>query len=107
MSATDLEILRDRLRDFAAARDWEQFHDPKNLSMALAVEAAELLEVFQWLTPVQSRSVMESVEDAGAVSDELADVLIYLVRIADVLGVDLASAAESKIARNEVRFPAL
>ncbi len=75
--------------------------------MALAVEAAELLEVFQWLTPVQSRSVMESVEDASAVSDELADVLIYLVRIADVLGIDLASAAEAKIARNEVRFPAL
>ena len=101
---SDLDDLAARLRDFAAARDWEQFHTPKNLAMALAGEAGELLEVFQWLTPEQSAAVLDG-ERAGDVADELADVLIYLVRLADVLGVDLVAAAAAKVDRNEQRFP--
>jgi NTP pyrophosphatase (non-canonical NTP hydrolase) len=105
MSETDLLELRDRLRKFAAERHWERYHDPKNLSMALAVEAAELMELFQWLTPEESRAAMSEVARAEAVADELADILIYLVRIADVLDVDLRQAALAKIVRNEDRFP--
>ncbi len=107
MTAPDLEVLRDRLRAFAEARDWVQFHDPKNLSMALAVETAELLEIFQWLTPTEAIAIMADEEQARAVSDELADVLIYLVRIADVLDVELTREAHAKIDRNEKRFPPL
>lgn len=101
---SELDDLAARLRDFATARDWVQFHTPKNLAMALAGEAGELLEVFQWLTPEQSAAVLDG-ERAGDVEDELADVLIYLVRLADVLGVDLVAAADAKVDRNEQRFP--
>lgn len=100
----DLEDLRDRLRTFAAEREWERFHDPKNLSMALAAEAGELLEVFQWKTTDEARSGT-SPDDHRAAAEELADVLIYTVRLADVLEIDLAAAAEGKIALNEERYP--
>ena len=100
----DLDALRDRLRAFAAARDWEQFHNPKNLAMALIVEAAELVEQFQWLTPQQSETL--TTEQREAVEAELADVLIYLVRLADRLGVALLAAAGRKVAANEERYPA-
>jgi NTP pyrophosphatase (non-canonical NTP hydrolase) len=100
----ELEALRQRLRAFAAARDWEQFHSPKNLASALIVEAAELLEHFQWLTQQQSRSLPP--ERLRAVEEEIADVLLYLVRLADLLGVDLMRAAERKIALNEKKYPA-
>jgi NTP pyrophosphatase (non-canonical NTP hydrolase) len=99
-----LEALRRKLADFAAARDWDQFHTPKNLAMALIAEAAELVEHFQWLTPEQSRQL--PAEKLEAVGQELADVLIYLVRLADKLGVDLMKAAGSKMALNEKRYPA-
>jgi dCTP diphosphatase len=99
-----LQELRTRLRSFARARDWEQFHTPKNLAMALAGEVGELLEIFQWLTPEQAATVMDG-ERADDVRDELADVLIYLVRLADVLAVDLAEAASTKMERNEARYP--
>jgi len=105
VSDTNLDGLRQRLREFAAARDWERYHGPKNLSMALAVEAAELLEIFQWLTPEESAEVMADPGRADAVADELADILIYLIRVADVLGVDLPTVAAAKIDRNEARFP--
>ena len=105
MSDSNLDALRERLRGFAAARNWERYHDPKNLSMALAVEAAELLEIFQWLTPEEAVEVMADPGRADSVADELADILIYLVRVADVLGVDLATVAAAKIDRNEARFP--
>ncbi|MGQ0656481.1 MAG: nucleotide pyrophosphohydrolase [Chromatiales bacterium] len=98
-----LEDLREQLRRFAQARDWERFHTPKNLSMALIAEAAELLEHFQWLTDEQSRDL--SPDKREAVSEELADILIYLVRTADQLGVDLIAAATRKIALNEERYP--
>lgn len=99
-----LDDLCDRLRRFAVDRDWEQFHTPKNLAMALSVEASELVEIFQWLTPEQSATVMSS-DEADHVREELADILIYLVRIADVLDVDLLAAAGSKVNENEHRFP--
>ena len=98
-----LRDLRDELRAFAAARDWDQFHSPRNLATALAVEAAELLEPFQWLTEEQSRSLPP--ETRAAVEEELADVLLYLVRLADKLDVDLVTAARAKIARNGEKYP--
>ncbi len=99
-----LEQLKHRLREFAAERDWEQFHSPKNLSMALIAEAAELVEHFQWLTEVQSAQL--PAEKLREVETELADILIYLIRMADRLGVDLIAAAQRKIAINEAKYPA-
>ena len=98
-----LRGLRDELRAFAAERDWDQFHSPRNLATALAVEAAELLEPFQWLTDDQSRTLPP--ETRAAVEEELADVLLYLVRLADKLDVDLAAAARAKIVRNGEKYP--
>ncbi|HXF77742.1 MAG TPA: nucleotide pyrophosphohydrolase [Usitatibacter sp.] len=100
----DLEELRRKLRDFAAARDWDQFHSPKNLAMALAAESGELLEVFQWLTEEQSRRLDTRARSAAA--DEIADVLLYLVRLADKLGLDPIAEAKRKLAENEKRYPA-
>lgn len=103
MSTHDLQVIRDRLRRFTAERDWERYHSPKNLAMALIAEAAELVEHFQWLTEAQSAALPP--EKLKQVEDELADVLLYLVCLADKLGVDLAGAAMAKIARNEIRYP--
>jgi len=100
----NLENLRQRLAAFAAARDWDQFHSPKNLTMALIAEAAELVEHFQWLTEAQSRELAP--ETLKEVRLELADILIYLIRVADKLGVDLIAAANEKITINETRYPA-
>ena len=102
MSDSLLE-LRDALRVFAAARDWDQFHSPRNLATALAVEAAELLEPFQWLTDEQGTNL--SPETRAAVEQEMADVLLYLVRLADRLDVDLAAAARTKIVKNGDKYP--
>jgi NTP pyrophosphatase (non-canonical NTP hydrolase) len=99
-----LRALQQRLAAFAAARDWDQFHSPKNLAMALAVEAAELVEEFQWLTEEQSRRLDS--ERRERVRLELADVFIYLLRVADKLGVDLLQAVDDKIALNEQKYPA-
>jgi dCTP diphosphatase len=96
--------LRDKLREFARARDWDQFHTPKNLATALAVEAAELLEHFQWLRDEESTSLQPEVREA--VSLEAADVLLYLVRLADKLDLDLISLAERKIEINSEKYPA-
>jgi len=104
MSGQALRALQERLAAFAAARDWQQFHSPKNLAMALSVEAAELVEEFQWLTEEQSRQLDR--ERHERVRLELADVLIYLLRLADTLGVDLLRAADDKIALNEQKYPA-
>src|SRR5690606_10456297 len=105
MAANDeLDALVERIREFAAERDWDGFHSPKNLSMALAAEAAELLELFQWLTEEQSRSLAP--EKLARVRHELADVLIYLLRLADKLGVDLLDAAREKIELNATKYPA-
>jgi len=98
-----LAKLRADLRRFAAARDWQQFHTPKNLAMALAVEAAELLEHFQWLTAEQSARL--GVRRRHAVAEEIADVLLYLTRLADVLGIDLLAAAQRKLRANARKYP--
>jgi len=99
----NLDALRDALRAFAAERDWDQFHAPKNLAMALAVEAAELLEVFQWMTDAGSRTLAPTAQ--AAASEEIADVLLYLVRLADVLGIDPLAAAERKMVANAEKYP--
>jgi dCTP diphosphatase len=104
MSEDRLAELQRRLAAFAAARDWDQFHSPKNLAMALSVEASELLEEFQWLTEEQSSTL--DAERRERVRLEMADVLIYLVRLADKLGVDLMRAAHDKLALNEHKYPA-
>lgn len=92
------------IRAFAAERDWEQFHTPKNLAMGVAIEAAELMEEFHWLTPDESRALPP--EQLQAVRHEMADVLVYLVLLADKLGVDLMAAAAEKIAINAKKYPA-
>jgi dCTP diphosphatase len=99
-----LRALQQRLAAFAAARDWEQFHSPKNLAMALSAEVGELVEEFQWLTELESREL--DAERRERVRLELADVFIYLLRLADRLDVDLLRAADDKIALNERKYPA-
>ncbi|MEV0675706.1 nucleotide pyrophosphohydrolase [Actinosynnema sp. NPDC050436] len=103
--SNSLEDLRDALRRFAAARDWDTYHTPKNLVMALSGEVGELTDLFQWLTPEEAADAMRDEELAWNVRDELADVMHYLVRLADKLDVDLVEAAFAKIDRNERRFP--
>lgn len=97
------DALRAEIREFARARDWEQFHTPKNLSMALIVEAAELVEHFQWLTPEQSMAL--EARARHEVAEEIGDVLIYLTRLADVLGIDPLQAAFDKIKVNALKYP--
>ncbi|MEW2162159.1 nucleotide pyrophosphohydrolase [Streptomyces sp. NPDC007084] len=106
MSELDVATLQRRLADFAAARDWQPYHTPKNLVAALSVEASELLEIFQWLTPEESARVMDDPDRAHRVRDEVADVLAYLLQFCAVLGVDPLAALDAKIDRNELRFPA-
>lgn len=101
---TSLESLRDRLRGFAKEREWDQYHTPKNLSMALIAEAAELVEHFQWVDGNKSH-ILEN-KTRLSVEEELADILIYLVRISDKLDIDLYSAVERKIKINEKKYPA-
>ncbi|MCD0486238.1 nucleotide pyrophosphohydrolase [Streptacidiphilus sp. ASG 303] len=100
-----IEELQRRLVEFAAARRWQPYHTPKNLVAALTVEAGELLEIFQWLTPEQAARVMDDPAQAHRVRDEVADVLAYLLQFCAVLGVDPLEALAAKIDRNEVRFP--
>ena len=100
---SEMESLRDQLRDFSAARDWEQFHSPKNLAMALAAESGELLEVFQWLTEEQSRNLEPRAH--AAAREEIADVLLFLIRLADRLGIDPIVAARDKLALNARKYP--
>ncbi|MFJ5712267.1 nucleotide pyrophosphohydrolase [Streptomyces sp. NPDC093105] len=102
----DVAGLQRRLADFAAARDWQPYHTPKNLAAALSVEAAELLEIFQWSTPEQAERVMENPDSAHRVTDEVADVLAYLLQFCHVLEIDPLAALAAKIDRNELRFPA-
>lgn len=101
----NLEEIRLRLAEFARERNWDQFHTPKNLSMALAAEAAELLEIFQWLTDEQSKSIVDGEKEMALVRQEIADVFIYLTRLADKLGVDIEKAVLDKIAENERKYP--
>jgi NTP pyrophosphatase (non-canonical NTP hydrolase) len=104
MDSARLKNLAQRLSEFAAVRDWDQFHAPKNLAMALVAEAGELAAEFQWLTEAQSRA--PEAEQLARIRAESADVLIYLIRLADKLGFDLLAAADAKLEENERRYPA-
>ncbi len=106
MSELDVEEVQRVLRAFARERDWEKFHTPKNLAMALSGEISELVEIFQWLTEEESWRVMDEPDKAQAVRDELADVLVYVLRLADLLSVDLGEAVWSKMKQNEAKYPA-
>lgn len=101
----NVDAIQKSLREFAEERDWNRFHSPKNIATALAVEAAELLENFQWLTEEESRRLAERPEDFRAVREEIADVQIYLLRLADLLGVDLEAAVRDKLALNAAKYP--
>jgi len=102
----NIKEIQNRLRIFAEERDWEQFHSPKNLAMALCAEAAELLELFQWLTEEQSRNISASEREMALVREEVADVFIYLARLADKLGIDIEEEVFKKMEINEKRYPA-
>lgn len=104
-SLIDVTALSKALAEFASERDWDQFHSPKNLVMALTGEVGELTEIFQWLTEDASRAVATNPDTAMAVRDELADVTLYLVRLADVLGVDLNEAVTRKLKQNADKYP--
>lgn len=100
----ELITLRDSLRKFSEVRDWDQFHSPKNLSMALIVEAAELVEYFQWLTEKQSLNL--PIDKHQAIEEEIADIFIYLIRISDKFNIDLIEAANKKLEKNKLKYPA-
>lgn len=104
VQAMNVKEIQETLAQFAEDRDWDQFHSPKNLSMALAGEAAELLEIFQWLTEEQSARNALTAEQSRHASEELADITIYLLRLADKLGVDLDKAVQDKIEKNAARY---
>lgn len=101
--SSELEIIKQTLREFAAERDWNKFHTPKNLAMALAGEAGELVAEFQWLTPEESQKLTK--DQLSAIEMEIADVAIYLVRLADILDINIYEAAMAKIQINKERFP--
>jgi len=104
-STTTVADLKQLMADFVARRDWGRFHAPKNLSMSLAIEAAELMEHFQWISPEESRRVAEDPDRLAAVGDELADVLCYALAMTNELGLDLSTAICRKIAKNELKYP--
>jgi len=104
--ATTVEELRLLVCDFVAERQWETYHNPKSLSMSIAIEAAELMEHFQWLTNEQSNTLVEKEEERLQVEDELADVMIYVLAFANATGTDLSQVVTRKMARNQHRFPA-
>ena len=101
----DVVRIQKRLREFATERDWDQYHSPKNLSMALSVEAAELMEIFQWVGAEESRKVIEHPDKVVQVEAEIADICIYAIRLADVMGVDLETAIDRKIDQNIEKYP--
>ncbi len=102
---TTLAELREAVRQFVDERDWQQFHSPKNLSMALAIEAGELMEHFQWLDGEATRNLSESPEKLAAIGEELADVLSYMLALANSLDIDLAATHEKKMVRNRAKYP--
>lgn len=103
---TSFQELRELVRHFVDERDWQQFHTPKNLAMALAIEAAELMEHFQWITPDESRQLNQDAEKLHAIGEELADVLCYVLAMANELNLDLSTALRHKMIRNKQKYPA-
>ena len=104
-SVTTIAELKNRLLAFVRERDWEQFHSPKNLSMALAAESGELMEHFLWATTEQSRAIVNDAAKRGKIADELADVVIYALEFANITGLDVAAAIEAKMASNAKKYP--
>lgn len=104
-SATTVADIKARVLAFARERDWEQFHAPKNLSMALAAEAAELMEHFLWATPETSRTIAQDAAKRAKIEEELADVVIYALEFANMTGIDVAAVIEAKMARNAQKYP--
>ena len=102
---TTLAVLRRQVQAFVAERDWNQFHSPKNLSMALAIEAAELMEHFQWLQPEASRAVANDAAKLAAVADELADVICYALALANELNLDVSESLNTKMVKNARKYP--
>lgn len=105
-SSTTIAQLRESIRQFVAERDWEQFHSPKNLAMALAVEAAELMEHFQWIDIGESRAFADDQEKLAAIGEELADVISYALALANSLDIDIASTHRDKMIKNVAKYPA-
>ena len=103
--ASNFAELTERIRSFAEVRDWEQFHAPKNLAMALSTEAGELMEPFLWCEAEESRKLCDDTDKRAAISGEIADIFIYALRLADVLGIDPVEAILDKLACNELRYP--
>ncbi len=101
----DIKGIQKQLAEFARKRNWDEFHSPKNLSMALAAEAAELLEIFQWLTEEQSKEIIHNEKEMALIGEEIADVFIYLVRLADKLDIDIEKAVIEKIKINDKKYP--
>jgi NTP pyrophosphatase (non-canonical NTP hydrolase) len=104
-STTTIAVLKDRVLAFARERDWEQFHAPKNLSMALAAETGELMEHFLWTTPEKSVAIARDPAKRGKIADELADIVIYALEFANITGLDVAAAIEAKMAANAAKYP--
>lgn len=104
-STTTISDLKTRVLAFVRERDWEQFHSPKNLSMALAAETGELMEHFLWATPEQSRAISDDPAKRAKIADELADVVIYAIEFANITGLDIAAAIEAKMAANALKYP--
>ncbi len=105
-AATNVAALKTAMQRFVDERDWQQFHSPKNLSMGLAIEAAELMEHFLWVDNAESRLVIDDCSRLGEVADEMADVACYLLALSNTLGVDLSDAIEAKLVKNAVKYPA-
>ena len=101
----DIPKIQVRLKEFALERDWDQYHSPKNLSMALSVEASELMEIFQWIGAEESRKVVDHPDKLGEVEAEIADICIYAIRLAGVIGIDLETAIDQKIDQNIEKYP--
>jgi len=104
--STSIADLKKVVEEFVGERDWQQFHSPKNLSMALSIEAAELMEHFQWISMDQSRRIPEDPQELGEVADEISDVLCYLLAMANELGIDLATSLQQKMIKNRQKYPA-
>ncbi len=101
----DIKSTQKRIHAFADERNWDQFHNPKNLAMALSVECSELVEVFQWLSHEEASNIKHDPDKMNQISDEIADVTVYLLRLADKLGVDIEKAIDSKMKKNERKYP--
>jgi NTP pyrophosphatase (non-canonical NTP hydrolase) len=105
MKTIDLNKLNNKIKKFAKQRDWEIYHTPKNLSMALSVEVSELVEIFQWLTSEESYELKTNNNKMEQVRDEVADIFVYLIRICDILNIDLENAVNLKIEKNALKYP--